>query len=91
MSNMDAKKPKPNRLEFRIGPGWLHGYDPDHQVEYWVGWCGNGSMSHYLLLPFDGPCECWYVFVDEKDFLYRSIHDAEKRLIYGVTKEVKEK
>jgi hypothetical protein len=63
----------------------LHGIDPVDGSDYRIGWCGNGSMSHYILKTGDDDHDkSWYVFIDEKDELYRSIYAAERRLVYKV-------
>jgi hypothetical protein len=84
LSETPSRPLRPKWLEFRVEGKDFRGLDPDSGVDYRIGWCGNGSMSHYILWRIDNK-ECYfYVFIDEKCALYRSICAAEKRLVYKI-------
>ena len=81
-----GRNPKPKHLQFRIEGKEFHGVDPIDGADYRIGWCGNGSYSHYTLNMVSDPDKGWYVYVNEKDELYRSIYAAERQLVYNVEK-----
>jgi hypothetical protein len=74
---------KPTNLNFRVEDGLLFGLERDTGADYRISWCGNGAYSHYVLNALDKPRTVWYVYVDEKDQLYRAIRHAEMTMIYG--------
>jgi hypothetical protein len=80
----DSRSPKPKLLVFRMDGELFVGTDPVDGVDYRIGWCGNGSYSHYTLSSANDPEMGWYVYVDEKDELYRAIYAAERRLVFKV-------
>jgi hypothetical protein len=73
---------RPTSLEFRLVEDQLFGYDPAGKADYKILWCANGAYSHYVLYKTENKAEGFYVYVDDKDPLYRAIYDAEMRLIY---------
>src|SRR5688572_27972028 len=73
---------KPTYLEFQVKNDQLYGLDSINAIEYEVRWCGNGAYSHYVLTDVNNSEVGWYVYVNEKDALYRAIYDAEMRMIY---------
>jgi hypothetical protein len=79
---VETARRKPEILEFRCEGKTLHASDPATGTDYRVYWCGNGQYSHYGLDETGSPGVGWYVYVNDKDPLYRAIRDAEMRLIY---------
>jgi hypothetical protein len=74
---------KPNKLDFRVKHNILFGYDSKYNIDYRISWCGNGQYSHYVLTRVDNHEIGWYVYVNEKDPLYKAIYQAEMIMIYN--------
>jgi hypothetical protein len=73
---------KPTSLEFRVKDKQLFGFDRAEGTDYKISWCGNGAYSHYVLTNVSNSEIGWYVYVNDKDPLYRAIYEAEMRMIY---------